>query len=221
MVRARHLHSGFGQPSGADVWEIGLAPMPAFVPGDDGQPVRPLVALVVDSSGRIRGSAIGHPDRPHEALAPAIEMAIEEPQEPCVPGLPRRAVVASSRLLKLVPSLLPGVMVTRGDTPRLDHATSSLREHMADGAGQRGLQGLTTYLSVDVTTEAVESFSGARQRCIEGAPGSTCPARPSVHRDLRGPAHQRLGWLCDRPEPRRITTATWSRRSAPRSTGWR
>ena len=176
MARALHRPSGFGQPSGADVWEIGLAPMPAFVPGDDGQPVRPLVALVVDSSGRIRGSAIGHPDRPHEALAPAIEMAIEEPQAPCVPGLPRRAVVASSRLLKLVPSLLPGVMVTRGDTPRLDHATSSLREHMADGAGQRGLQGLTTYLSVDVTPEAVGSFFRSAAALYERRPWQHVPS---------------------------------------------
>ena len=56
--------------------------MPATVPGDDGQPVRPLVAMVVESSGRVRGSAIGHPDRPLEALEPAIEMAIEEPQAP-------------------------------------------------------------------------------------------------------------------------------------------
>lgn len=158
VARARHRPSGFGQPAGADVWEIGLAPMPATVPGDDGQPVRPLVAMVVESSGRVRGSAIGHPDRPLEALEPAIAMAIEEPQAPCESGLPRRVVVASSRLLKLVPSLLPGVMVTRGETPRLDDVTSSLRDHLAGGADQRGLAGLTTYLTADVTPEAAASF---------------------------------------------------------------
>ena len=101
MARARHRHSGFGQPSGADVWEVGLGPFPASVPGDDGQPLRPLVAMVVDSCGRIRASAIGHPARPLEALKPAIEMEIEEPQAPCLPGRPRRVVVGSSRLLKL------------------------------------------------------------------------------------------------------------------------
>jgi len=176
MVRARHRPSGFGQPSGADVWEIGLAPMPTFVPGDDGQPVRPLVALVVDSSGRIRGSAVGHPDRPLEALEPAIEMSIKEPQSPCLPGRPRRVLVASSRLLKLVPSLLPGVMVTRGDTPRLDHATSSLREHMAGAEGEPGLGVLSTYLTADVTPEEVASFFKAAAALYERRPWQHVPS---------------------------------------------
>jgi hypothetical protein len=176
MAQQRHRPSGFGQPSGGDVWEIGLAPMPAFVPGDDGQPVRPLLAIVVEASGRIRGSAVGHPDRPLQALEPAIEMAIAEPQSPCEPGLPRRVVVGSSRLLKLVPSLLPGVMVTRGDTPRLDHATSSLRDHMAGGDGQRGLAGLSTYLTADVTPEAVASFFRAAAALYERRPWRRVPS---------------------------------------------
>ncbi|MFM7550486.1 MAG: DUF6398 domain-containing protein [Cyanobacteriota bacterium] len=174
--RPRHRPSGFGQPAGADVWEIGLTAMPATVPGDDGQPVRPLVAMVVEGSGRVRGSAIGHPDRPLEALEPAIEMAIEAPQSPCVPGLPRRVVVGSSRLLKLVPSLLPGVMVTRGETPRLDHATSNLRDHLAGGADQRGLKGLTTYLTADVTPEAVASFFRAAAALYKRRPWQHVPS---------------------------------------------
>lgn len=176
MARARYRPSGFGQPAGADVWEIGLTAMPATVPGDDGQPVRPLVAMVVESSGRVRGSAIGHPDRPLEALEPAIAMAIEDPQVPCGPGLPRRVVVGSSRLLKLVPSLLPGVMVTRGETPHLDHATSSLRDHLAGGAEQRGLQGLTTYLTADVTPEALASFFRAAGALYERRPWEQVPS---------------------------------------------
>jgi hypothetical protein len=176
MARNRHRPSGFGQPSGGDVWEIGLVPMPAFVPGDDGQPVRPLLAMVMEASGRIRGSAVGHPDRPLEALEPAIEMAIEEPQSPCVPGLPQRVVVGSSRLLKLVPPLLPGVMVTRGDTPRLDHATSSLRDPMAGGDGQQGLAGLSTYLTADVTPEAVASFFRAAAALYERRPWEHVPS---------------------------------------------
>lgn len=150
--------------------------MPAFVPGDDGQPVRPLLALVMEASGRIRGSAVGHPDRPLEALEPAIAMAIEEPQSPCVPGLPRRVVVGSSRLLKLVPPLLPGVMVTRGETPRLDHATSSLRDQMAGGEEQRGPEGLSTYLTADVTPEAVASFFRAAAALYERRPWEHLPS---------------------------------------------
>jgi hypothetical protein len=176
MARSRHRPSGFGQPAGAEVWEIGLAPMPATVPGDDGLPVRPLVALVVESGGRVRGSAIGHPDRPLEALEPAIEMAIEAPQAPCVPGLPRRVVVDSSRLLKLVPSLLPGVMVTRGETPRLDQATSSLRDQLVGGAEERGLAGLTTYLTADITAEAVSSFFRTAAELYDRRPWEHVPS---------------------------------------------
>ena len=150
--------------------------MPAFVPGDDGQPVRPLLAMVVDSSGRIRASAVGHPDRPLEALEPAIEMAIEEPQSPCQPGRPRRVVVASSRLLKLVPPLLAGVMVTRGDTPRLDHVTGSLHDHLAGGEEQRGLGGLSTYLTADVSAEAMASFFKAAAALYERRPWHHVPS---------------------------------------------
>ena len=193
MARARHLPSGFAQPSGADVWEIGLTAMPATVPGDDGQPVRPLVAMVVESSGRVRGSAIGHPDRPLEALEPAIEMAIEEPQAPCLPGRPRRVVVGSSRLLKLVPPLLPGVMVTRGDTPHLDHVTSSLRNHIAADGDQLGLQGLATYLGADVTAEAVASFFKAAAALYERRPWQQVPSDGHLF-TLSCPALRIKGW---------------------------
>jgi hypothetical protein len=176
MARARHRPSGFGQPSGADVWEVGLGPFPASVPGDDGQPVRPLVAMVVDSCGRIRGSAIGHPARPLEALKPAIEMAIEEPQAPCLPGRPRRVVVGSSRLLKLLPPLLSGVMVTRGETPHLDQVASSLRDHITADAGHSGPQGLSTYLSADITPEVVASFFKAAAALYERRPWEQVPS---------------------------------------------
>ena len=193
MARARHRPSGFAQPSGADVWEIGLSAMPATVPGDDGQPVSPLVAMVVESSGRVRGSAIGHPDRPLEALEPAIEMAIEEPQAPCLPGRPRRVVVGSSRLLKLVPPLLPGVMVTRGDTPHLDYVTGSLRNHIAADGDQLGLQGLATYLSADVTAETVASFFKAAAALYERRPWEQVPSDGHLF-TLSCPALRIKGW---------------------------
>ncbi|QPN71066.1 DUF6398 domain-containing protein [Synechococcus sp. CBW1108] len=167
--------------------------MPATVPGDDGQPVRPLVAMVLESSGRVRGSAIGHPDRPLEALEPAIEMAIEEPQAPCLPGRPRRVVVGSSRLLKLVPPLLPGVMVTRGDTPHLDYVTSSLRNHIAADGDQLGQQGLSTYLSADVTPEAVASFFKAASALYERRPWQQVPSDGHMF-TLSCPALRIKGW---------------------------
>jgi hypothetical protein len=58
MAPPRQRPSGFGTSPG-DTWEIGMARLPFFVPGDDGQTIRPLVALVMDGSGPIRESAAG------------------------------------------------------------------------------------------------------------------------------------------------------------------
>ena len=149
---------GFGVSGHATVWEIGLVSLPATVPGEDGSRYRPLVALVVDASGAIRAMVPGHPDRPLEALEQAIAQSRLHPPPPCQPGEPRRVVVDSSRLQKWVPALLPGVLVSRGDTPHLALAARSLREHMAGDGAPRGLDSLTTYCSEDVTPEVVREF---------------------------------------------------------------
>lgn len=149
---------GFGVSTHATVWEIGLVTLPATVPGEDGVRYRPLVVLVVDASGAVRAMVPGHPERPLEVLQQAITQARHEPQPPCRPGEPKRVVVDSSRLLKLVPGLLPGVLVAQGKTPRLAAVAESLREHVAPADAPRGLEALTTYFTQDVTPEVVQGF---------------------------------------------------------------
>ena len=157
MTPARHPR-GFASSASSEVWEIGLVALPAFVPGEDGKPIQPVVALVMEGGGALRGSAAGHPDRPLEALEPAIAMAIQKPQAPCVPGEPKRVVVNDAQLLTLVPPLLPGALVSQGATPRVEEAASNLRDHLAGGDQPRGLAALTTYLTADVTPDVVKEF---------------------------------------------------------------
>ena len=149
---------GFGVSSHATVWEVGLVSLPATVPGEDGVRYRPVAALVVDASGAIRAMVPGHPDQPQEALEKAITQARLHPPPPSHPGEPRRVVVDSSRLQKLVPALLPGVLVSKGETPRLAQVAASLRDHVAPKDAPRGLESLTTYLTEDVTPDDVRGF---------------------------------------------------------------
>ncbi|MEB3260773.1 MAG: DUF6398 domain-containing protein, partial [Cyanobacteriota bacterium] len=112
----------------------------------------------LEGNGAIRAMVPGHPDRPQEVLAKAISEARDHPPPSCRPGAPRRVVVDSPRLLARVSALLPGALVSQGPTPRLKEASRSLREHMAGGEDQPGLQGITTYFTNDVTPPVVEEF---------------------------------------------------------------
>jgi hypothetical protein len=62
-----------------------MARMPASVPGDDGEPIRPLLALVMDGSGGIRATAMGHPEPSTEALDEALKEAIHHRVSCCRP----------------------------------------------------------------------------------------------------------------------------------------
>ncbi len=88
-----------------------MARLPFFVPGDDGQTIRPLVALVMDGSGPIRATAMGHPEDPSKALAKALQEAIHHPHSGLQPGNPQQVTVPSARLLEELRPLLPGVAI--------------------------------------------------------------------------------------------------------------
>ena len=166
--------------SSSPVWEIGLVPVPCFVTEGDSEPIRPVLALVMEAGGPIRASAVGHPDRPLEALEPALAQAINQPQAPCVPRQPQKVVVNSALLLKLLPPLLPGAQVTQGPTPGLDQARDSLREQMAGEESKRGLAGLTTYLTKDVTPEVVASFFEAAAELHDLCPWERIPGKDGM-----------------------------------------
>ncbi|MFM8605361.1 MAG: DUF6398 domain-containing protein [Cyanobium sp.] len=173
MARALPRPHGFG--AGADVWEIGLEPMPAFVV-EGGTRIQPLIALVMEAGGALRASEVGHRDQPLEALQAAIATASERPQPPCEPGLPRRVVVNSARLRKLVQPLLPGVAVQQGATPQVVEAAACLKEHLAGGAAPQGMDGLRTYLTADITPEVVAAFFEAAAELYERRPWERLPS---------------------------------------------
>jgi hypothetical protein len=187
MGRARQLSLGFGD-SGSDrdsgsrsgscgrgIWEVGLLPMPATVALDDGSTVQPLLVLVMEKGGAIRANAVGHPDDPGELVEEALDEAIDQPPPPCTPGEPSCVVVNDARLLELLPPLLPGVPVTQGATPQIDQARSALREQMAGGQGGTGMEALTTYLTEDVTPEAMAGLFEAAAELYRRRPWERVP----------------------------------------------
>lgn len=195
MGSAHQRPKGFGGTADGKVWEIGLVTLPATVPGEDGVPFRPLVALVMEASGAARAMAPGHPDRPLEALKEAIEKARDHPQPPCEPGDPRRVVVDSARLLELVPTLLPGALVSKGPTPRLAEAARSLREHMAGGDGKRGLEAMATYFTEDITPDVMRGFFEVAAALYDRRPWRRIPSDGHLVQVTCLPLGIR-GWTC-------------------------
>ena len=195
MGSGKHRSSGFGRTADSKVWEIGVVSLPATVPGEDGIPFRPVVALVMEASGAIRAMAPGHPNRPLEALKQAIAQAREHPQPPCEPGEPRRVVVDSARLLDWVPKVLPRALVSKGATPRLAEAARSLREHMAGGDGLRGLEAMTTYFTEDITPDAVREFFEVAAALYDRRPWRRIPSDGHLFQVTCLPLGIR-GWTC-------------------------
>ena len=111
MTPPRHRPTVFRASAGGS-WEIGLAQMPAFVPDDDGERIRPLVAMVMEASGRIRATALGHPDRPAEALEKALREAIQHPLDNLPPGPPPRVVVPDERVPAVMRAKVDALMGT-------------------------------------------------------------------------------------------------------------
>jgi hypothetical protein len=153
-----------------------MARMPAFVPGDDGETIRPLLALVMDGSGRIRATAMGHPERPTEALEEALQEAIHHPPQEVQPGSPQQVVVPNPSLLEALRPLLPGVAIEVGPTPRLDDAMAALREHFQVERKPGDGQAMRTYLTADVTPEAVAGFFEAAAALYERRPWQVFPS---------------------------------------------
>ncbi len=175
MAPARHRPHGFSRPL-KQTWELGLDCLPAFVPDENGRPVQPLVVLVMDGSGRIRAMQAGHPQRLEETLQQVLQMASEQPQTGCRPGLPTQVVVPDARLLELLPPLLPGVHISVGPTPRLNQALASLREHAQQEPPPAETLALSTYFTEDVTPAAMASFFEAAKALYERTPWLLFPS---------------------------------------------
>ena len=138
--------------------------------------MRPLLAVVVDGSGRIRALQTGHPERSEQLLQQALRQAIEHPETGCLPGRPEQVVVPNARLLEQLPALLPGVTISVGPTPSLDRAMASLREQLQQEPAAGETMALSTYLTQDVTPAAVASFFEAAKALYERTPWLLVPS---------------------------------------------
>ena len=170
MARPSRSGHGFSADTGGTVWEVGLVTLPAVVTLDDGSSVHPLVALVIEADGAIRGSAVGPEDQPLEALQPAIANALHHPEPPCRPGPPRQVLVNQAELLALLPPLLPEARISQGATPQLDRASQLMREQLVSSEDLLGSDALRTYLNGDIGPEAVASFFEAAAALYQRRP---------------------------------------------------
>jgi hypothetical protein len=93
-----------------------------------------------------------------------------------LPGEPQRVVVAGAGLQMLVANLLPGVLVSEGQTPRLAQVAESLMESMAPESAPCGLEALTTYLTEDVTPDDVRRFFEAAAALYDRQPWRRFPS---------------------------------------------
>jgi len=158
------------------VWGVGLVTLPAGVTQAHGSTVRPLIALVMDSGGSIRSSAVGAADQPLAVLEPAIANALRDPEAPCRPGPPRRVVVNRADLLGLLPPLLPEALISQGATPQLDLAVKLMRQQLAGGEDLPGTQALSTYLTGDIGPEAMARFFEAAAALYQRHPWERIPS---------------------------------------------
>ena len=103
-------------------------------------------------------------------------------------------VVNEARLLELVPPLLSGALVSQGATPQVVEAANSLREHTAGREGERGLAGLTTYLTADVTPDVVKDFFAVAAALYDRRPWERLAGDGQLFQVTCGPLGIR-GWV--------------------------
>ncbi len=152
-------------------WAVGITELPTFV--DDGiqPPFRPLLAAVVSGVGQVLGHGVAGPADPDAAVEDALRMAIGTTSS----GLnPDSITVSKQRLQPVVERLLAGVPVRVGRSAMLETVFEVLPD-LINGSEPQGIQGLETYLTADITPEAVASFFAACKELYERRPWTLFP----------------------------------------------
>lgn len=152
-------------------WAVGITELPTFV--DDGiqPPFRPLLAAVVSSVGQVLGHGVAGPADPDAAMVDALQQAISTASSSLSPD----SITVNTRSLQpVVERLLPGVPVRVGRSAVLE-AVFEVLPDLLNGSEPQGIQGLETYLTADVTPEAVASFFAACKELYERRPWTLFP----------------------------------------------
>ena len=150
---------------------MGITELPTFI--DDGiqPPFRPLLAAVVSGDGQVLGHGVAGPADPDAAVVDALQQAIGSASSELSPD----AITVNRRSLQpVVERLLPGVPVRVGRSAVLETVFEVLPD-LLNGSEPQGIQGLETYLSGDVTPEAVASFFAACKELYERRPWTLFP----------------------------------------------
>ena len=151
-------------------WAVGTTLMPAFV--DDGvqPPFRPILVAVVDSHGLVIGHGVASPDDAKAGVVDALNQAIGKPANGFGRGTtPEEITVTDPGLKAVVAELLPEARIQVGRSPELEEVFQAVPS-MADASGPRGIAGVETYLTSDLTPDAVGSFFAACKGLYERQP---------------------------------------------------
>ena len=156
-------------------WTVGTTELQTFI--DDGAhpPFRPVLAAVVDGNGLMLGHGVSAPEETEQAVVDALHLAIGASAQGSGSGHTPVAVnVSEQSLTPVVAQLLPGVPVSVKRSPELDAVFEALPS-MLNGSAPQGIMALESYLSADVTPEAVASFFAACKDLYEHRPWTLFP----------------------------------------------
>jgi hypothetical protein len=154
-------------------WIGGLESMPAYVTGE-GEPYQPELLLWVGADDLVLGSAVG---KPGDLLGQACESLQQTIERPMVgeSHTPTRVRVSSPELAEALRLGHPNIEVTCAPTPEVDVIMEVMRERMRDDAGVE-----QSYLSAEISVDAVASFFRAAAGLFRAAPWSVVPSDDSV-----------------------------------------
>jgi len=155
-------------------WAGGIVSLPAYVTGE-GEPYRPEVLVWMIADGPVLGFSTA---KPGELLAGVSENFRETTRSPMfgAPHMPARVRVASPELASaLRETLPPTIELLCAPTPEIDNVLASMRQQMDDDAETE-----QSYLSPEISAEAVSSLFRAAARLFRASPWGIVPTDESL-----------------------------------------
>jgi len=149
--------------------------MPAYIYGE-GEPYRPEVLFFIIPDGPVLGMLLAKPGELLPQAAAQLAATIREPMAGPAHA-PARIRVASADLARaLQPALPPGAELVLAPTPELDEVLESFAKHLES----EGENDVPSYLTNDVSKEAVASFFRATARLYRAGPWDLVPSDQDI-----------------------------------------
>ena len=150
-------------------WIGGILALPTYVTGE-GEPYRPEALLWMSEEGAVLGYTSGK----GELLATAADSLAATAESPLYgkPHRPTRVRVASAELADALRAGHPGLDVVCAPTPELDGLFAHMQEHLGDGDSPA----VQSYLSPEITPDAMRAFFKAAAALFRSRPWTWVPA---------------------------------------------